>query len=82
MHGFDANIVFDRLNKAIVPGTIGFRSANVSMFVEQIYERIRTEPETKIPHPNASLSKLVRLTAGVSGLTEPELVQIGVNENR
>jgi hypothetical protein len=32
-------------------------------FVEQIDERIRTEREIKIPHPKASLSKLVHLAA-------------------
>jgi chromosomal replication initiation ATPase DnaA len=46
-------------------------------FVEQIDERIRAEREIEIPHPRASFSKLVRLTAEAYGVTERELVQMG-----
>ena len=46
-------------------------------FVEQIDERIRDEREIEIPHPRASFSKLVRLTAEANGVTERELVQMG-----
>jgi hypothetical protein len=75
-----ANIVFDRLNKSNSARDNRLRLANVSTFAEPIDERIRTEPETKIPHPNASFSKLVHLTAGAYEVTEPELVQIGRHE--
>ena len=43
----------------------------------QIDERIRTEREIKTPHPRASFSKLVYLTANACGVTERELVQAG-----
>ena len=46
-------------------------------FVEQIDERIRTEREIKAPHPRASFSKLVHLTAEAYGVTERELVRVG-----
>ena len=46
-------------------------------FVEQIDERIRTEREIKTPHPKASFSKLVHLTADACGVAERELVQVG-----
>ncbi len=46
-------------------------------FVEQIDQQIRTEREIDLPHPRASFSKMVHLTADAYGVTARELVQVG-----